>query len=141
MDSGLLCAKLNVMKVTFPLTITDTSARLAITADGPLDPKDYVLKLRFPGVDSTREVAQELRLYFSDGLGALYLYNHSQRESQTGHTKFFRLPPGVDSLTVEVERWSKKRTIAQIERLDLQVQAPWSRMNKITQIGIATYGS
>lgn len=133
--SGFLCAKLEPMKTSFPLTITDASARLAISADGPLAPKDYVLKLQFSGVESTREVAQELGLYFSDGLGALYLYNHGQGEGRTGHTKFFELPQGVDSLTVEVMRWAKSGEVAQIKGINLQIQAPWSKMNKLTQIG------
>lgn len=115
--------------------------RLAVRADGFLNPKDYVLKLQFPGVDSTRETAEDLRLHFSGALGALYLYNQGQREGQTGHTKFFRLPKGAFSMTVEVEQWSKREDVAKIERVDLQIQAPWSGLNRLTQVGIASNDS
>lgn len=129
------------MKFNFPLSMTDVPARLAVRADGPLNPKDYVLKLQFPGVDSTRETAEDLELHFSDALGALYLYNRGQEEGQIGHTKFFQLPNGVFGMTVEVEQWSKREDVAKIERVDLQIQAPWSGLNKLTQIGIASNDS
>lgn len=121
--------------------MTDVSARLAVHANAPLRSKDYVLKLRFSGLDSNREVAEELDLHFSDGLGALYLYNPEQKEGQTGHTKFFHLPHGVDGLTVEIERWLKREGLGEIIRVDLQFLAPWSALNRVTQIGIATNGS
>ena len=129
------------MKFNFPLSMMEVPVRLAVRADGFLNPKDYVLKLQFPGVDSTRGTAEDLKLYFSDALGALYLYNEGQREGQTGHTKFFQLPNGVFSMTVEVEQWSKREDVAKIERVDLQIQAPWSGLNRLTQIGIASNDS
>ncbi|GAA3522146.1 hypothetical protein GCM10022417_17000 [Corynebacterium pilbarense] len=126
------------MQVEFPLTLTAVPARLAIRADGSLVPKDYVFKINFLGVDSTREIAKELKLHFSLALNSLYVYNRAQNGGQTGFTSFFHLPNGATKLTVEVMRWAKKREVAQIECVDLQIQAPWSTMNKLTQIGVTT---
>ena len=47
-------------------------------------------------------------LHFSDSLGTFYVYNRGQDAGQTGYTKFFHLPKGVDKVTVEVARWAKK---------------------------------
>ena len=129
------------MKVDFPLTLTDVPARFAVRADGSLIPKDYVLKISFPGVPSTRELAKDLKLHFSDSLGTFYVYNRGQDAERTGYTKFFHLPKGVDKVTVEVSRWAKKREVSEIKGVDLQIQAPWSTMNKLTQIGVTTNAS
>ncbi|MCG7290050.1 MULTISPECIES: hypothetical protein [unclassified Corynebacterium] len=124
------------MQVEFPLTLTEVPARFAIRADGSLDPKDYVLKVSFAGVDMTRDLAKELNLHFSHALDAIYLYNRGQSVGRTGFTSFFHLPDGATKLTVEVLRWAKKAEVAHINGIDLQIQAPWSKMNKLTQIGV-----
>lgn len=140
LNSESSSSNLKPMRVSFPLSVTDASARLAIRANGPLSPKDYVFKIQFPGVDSTRDVARDLKLFFSEGLASLYLYNNGQKEMQIGHTKFFHLPAGVESMTVEVQRWAKEGEVARIERVDLQVKAPWERLGKLTQIGMPANG-
>ncbi|MGV0379127.1 hypothetical protein [Corynebacterium lehmanniae] len=124
------------MQIDFPLTVTDVPARFAIRADGSLIPKDYVLKISFSGVDMTREMAKELKLHFSLALDAVYLYNRGQDAGQTGYTSYFHLPEQASDLTVEVMRWAKKREVARVESVDLQIQAPWSKMSKLTQIGV-----
>lgn len=126
------------MQVVFPLTLTDVPARFAIRADGSLNPKDYVLKISFSGVDMTRDLAKELKLHFSRALDAIYIYNRGQNAEHTGYTSYFYLPEGATSLTVEAMRWAKSGEIAQIQGIDLQIQAPWSKMNKLTQMGAVT---
>ena len=69
------------------------------------------------------------------------MYNRGQDAERTGYTKFFHLPKGVDKVTVEVSRWAKKREVSEIKGVDLQIQAPWSTMNKLTQIGVTTNAS
>lgn len=135
-EYGRFYGRLKLMQVDFPLTLTDVPARFAIRADGSLDPKDYVLKISFAGVDMTRELAKELKLHFSHALDAIYLYNRGQNAGQTGFTSFFHLPNGATKMTVEVVRWAKKAEVAQINGVDLQIQAPWSKMNKLTQMGV-----
>lgn len=125
----------------FPLTLTDVPARFAIRADGSLIPKDYVLKISFTGVNTTRELAKELKLHFSLALEALYLYNRDQNDGQTGYTSYFRIPDGATNLSVEALRWAKKREVAQIKSVDLQIKAPWSKMNKLTQLGVTANDS
>ena len=95
------------MQVVFPLTLTDVPARFAIRADGTLNPKDYVLKISFSGVDMTRELAKELKLHYSRALDAIYIYNRGQNAGQTGYTSYFSLPDGATNLTVEAMRWAK----------------------------------
>ncbi|OHF36705.1 hypothetical protein [Corynebacterium sp. HMSC074A01] len=128
------------MQVKFPLPITDVPARLAVRADGVLNSKDYVLKFRFPGVDSTRELAEEVKLHFSEGLGALFLYNSEQDVGQVGYTNYFHLPDGVESLTIEIVRWSKREELANIQGVDLQIRTPSPVFNKLTQIGFTANG-
>lgn len=123
------------MQVVFPLTLTDVPARFAIRADGTLNPKDYVLKISFSGVDMTRELAKELKLHYSRALDAIYIYNRGQNAGQTGYTSYFSLPDGATNLTVEAMRWAKSGEVAHIKCIDLHIQAPWSNMNKLTQIG------
>lgn len=124
------------MKFGFPLSIVDAPARLALQSSSPLEYKDYLLKLRFVGVDNTPELAETLGLSFSPGLKSLFLYSPGILDEGIIHTRYFRLPENAERLVLEVIPWGKKNEPNAIDGVNLQTQAPWSGLNCLTQIGV-----
>ena len=128
------------MKVSFPLCISDAPARLALKSPSPLEYKDYLLKFTFVGTESSQAAAEDLNLSYSPGLAALFLYSPGQLEGGVVHTRYFRLPEYAESLSVEVIPWGKKNEPMLINGVNLQIQAPWSKYNHLTQIGVVANG-
>lgn len=137
MSRGKDSGKLLCMKLSFPLLLTGVPARLALHSRAPLNFRDYVLKINFPGIEANRELAETLKLPYSDGLASLFLYNLEQ-DGGIVHSDFFRLPRGAQSMDIEIVEWGRKGEPILINGVDLQVEAPWSRFNRLTQIGVVT---
>ena len=125
------------MKISFPLMVTGVQARLALHSKVSLKFRDYVLKINFPGIEANLGVAESLKLPYSEGLDSFFFYNPNQNGA-TSVTSFFRLPEGAQSLDIEVIEWARKGEPILIGGMDLQVEAPWVRFNRLTQIGVLT---
>lgn len=123
------------MKISFHLPVTGGPARLALHSSVPLNFRDYVLIFDFPGIEPNQEIAESLKLTYSDGLDSLFLYN-LEHDGGTVHTGYFLLPQGAGGLEIEVVEWGRKGEPILIEGIDLQVEAPWARFNRLTQIGV-----
>lgn len=124
------------MKVRFSLPVSNCLARLAVTSNGTLNDKDYVLKVRFPGIELSREQALGLNFSYSDSFKAPFVYNSAQGSSELGKTAFFRIPEDALEAEVEVERWQRNFDISPITALQMNVKAPWSSFNHLTLNGV-----
>lgn len=123
------------MRIGFELPFAGVPARLALFGDGAFEYKDYIIKFQFPGVSPSVEVASDLGLSFSPGLRSLFLYSPGSGTSTPSTTKFFPLPEGADRFSVLIQPWSKRDSCPNIDRVDLQIQAPWSSNNCLTVVG------
>jgi len=97
--------------------------------------RDYVFKLDFPGVDPTPENAELYRTSFSESLNSLFIYS-PQQVGEVCRTSFFQLPASAGTLTVHAVPWHVKSGGAQIKSVDLQIQAPWKGLGKLTLKGV-----
>lgn len=128
------------MKVRFSLPVDGCSARFAVKSNGPLNEKDYVLKVAFPGVDMSRSEAIESHLYYSDSFESAFLYTPELSEGESGYTPYFRVPEGATTLALEVEQWQKSIEVAAVQTIRLNMVAPWREFNRLTINGVEADG-